>query len=229
MILLLGVYSSAYAQDPLNIHIISGSNEYESEASLREYEQYLEEHYNVSVTASWVGDGAEDLPGIEHVSGSDLLLVFARRMKLRKEQMDILRRHWKQGKPVVGIRTASHAFRESTNQVFDHEVMGGNYQGHFEDHPVEVRNVEASHPILKGVAPFTSRKMYKAGELADGATVLQEGTTRGGYTHPVTWTHCYNGGRTVYTSLGIPQDFQNENFRRLITNAIFWAAGRDRK
>jgi len=27
--------------------------------------------------------------------------------------------------------------------------------------------------------------------------------------------------------MGVPEDFQDENFRRLLTNAIFWTAQRD--
>lgn len=228
MALLLSV--PAQAQAPLRIHMISGADEYASEASLKAYRQHLASNYDVTITASWVHDGAEDLPGIEHIPDADLLLVFARRMQLPADQMDVIRRHWTQGKPVVGIRTASHAFRRSTNQVFDHEVLGGNYQGHFDDLPAQVQNIAEDHPVLDGVQPFTSRKMYKAGDLAPDATVLQTGTTEtedGQYTHPVTWTHRYEGGRTVYTSLGVPEDFANPSFRRLLTNAIFWAAERE--
>ncbi|MES2694805.1 MAG: hypothetical protein V4773_15135 [Verrucomicrobiota bacterium] len=37
----------------------------------------------------------------------------------------------------------------------------------------------------------------------------------------------YNGGRVFYTSLGVPEDFKDENFRRLLLNAINWTARRD--
>jgi len=221
----------AQAQAPLHIHLISGSDEYKSEASLKAYRQHLESNYDVTITASWVHDGAEALPGIEHIPEADLLLVFARRMQLPAGQMDVIRRHWMQGKPIVGIRTASHAFRRSTNQVFDHEVLGGNYQGHFDELPAQVQNATDAHPVLDGVQPFTSRKLYKAGALAPGATVLQTGTTEtddGEHTHPVTWIHQHEGGRTVYTSLGVPEDFEQTSFRRLLTNAIFWAAEHER-
>lgn len=222
--------ASVRAQAPLHIHIISGANEYESGASLKEYKRYLEDRYDVEITASWVEDGAQHLPAVEHVPDADLLLVFARRLKLADDEMGVLQRHWEQGKSIVGIRTASHAFRRSTNQVFDHDVLGGNYQGHFGDHPVQVNNVAEDHPVLDAVQPFTSRKLYKAGELAGDATVLQTGATQvdgGRHTHPVTWTHHYRGGRTVYTFLGVPEDFEHPSFRRLITNAIFWAAERE--
>jgi len=229
-LLALNLVIPASAQAPLHVHFLSGSDEYKSEASLKTYRAFLKRNYDVTVTASWVHDGAQDLPGIEHVPDADLLLVFARRLKLPEQQMDTLRRHWEQGKPVVGLRTASHAFRESTNQVFDHEVLGGNYQGHFDDSPVQVRPAVETHPVLEGVQPFSSRKLYKAGNLADDATVLQTGTTEtenGEHTHPVTWTHRYHGGRTVYTSLGVPEDFRTQSFRRFLTNALFWAAERE--
>jgi hypothetical protein len=85
-----------------------------------------------------VKDGAADLPGIEHIPEADLLIVFARRLKLPPEQMQVIRRHWDSGKPIVGIRTASHAFSNEDNAVLDRQVLGGNYQGHCGDEPVVV-------------------------------------------------------------------------------------------
>ena len=216
----------AIGQEPLRIHFISGSNEYASEASLRSYRQTLEAQYEVEITASWVQDRATDLPGVEHIPDADLLLVFTRRMELPGDQMKVIRNHWEEGKPIVGILTASHAFREDTNQIFDHEVMGGNYTGHFGDEPVTVRNL-VEHPVLEGVEAFSSYRMYKAGPLAENAQVLQTGTIPNGNTHAVTWVHTYNGGRTFYTSLGVPEDFENQNFLRMLTNAVFWTTRRD--
>jgi type 1 glutamine amidotransferase len=37
----------------------------------------------------------------------------------------------------------------------------------------------------------------------------------------------HNGGRIVYTSLGVPEDFKANNFRRMLNNAIFWTTHRD--
>jgi type 1 glutamine amidotransferase len=37
----------------------------------------------------------------------------------------------------------------------------------------------------------------------------------------------HGGGRVFYTSLGGPDDFKNESFRRLVVNAIFWTAKRN--
>ncbi|MEM7392308.1 MAG: ThuA domain-containing protein [Verrucomicrobiota bacterium] len=217
------------AESPLKIHMISGSKEYKSEPSLKAFEKVLTEHYKVAVTASWVRDGAKDLPGIEHIPEADLLLVFARRMKLPEEQMKVIRTHWEDGKPVVGLRTSSHAFQKADNERFDRKVMGGNYTGHYGKEAVAVKATEAGskHPTLKGVGPFTSGKLYKAGELAEGAVTLQTGSIKGKPEQAVTWVHTYNGGRMFYSSAGVPTDFEDENFRRMLMNAIFWTTRRE--
>ena len=216
------------ADAPLRIHIISGSNEYKSEASLKPWAAELEKAYYVSITASWVKDGAKDLPEVDKIKDADLLIVLARRLKLPDDQLTLVKAHWEAGKPIVGVRTASHAFDNDTNKVFDLQVLGGNYQGHFGNEPVKVTADAGAkdHPVLKGVGEFTSRKLYKVGELAKGATALQHGDI-GKAKHAVTWVNEYRGARVFYTSLAVPEDFENADFKRMLTNAIFWTTKRD--
>lgn len=218
---------------PLRVHVISGSKEYQSEPSLKAFIKGAEAKHDIRFTASWGQDRGKDLPDTAKIKDADVLLVFARRMVLPEEQMAAVRAHWEAGKPVVGVRTASHAFSDEENKTFDRKVLGGDHQSHYDDEPVEVRATEAGrgHPVLKGVRPIVSRKLYKVGEMAPGVTVLQTGTIAlpGGQraTQPVTWTHEYNGGRVFYTSLGVPEDFAGEDFRRMLTNALVWAAKRE--
>lgn len=214
--------------EPIKIHMISGSREYKSEESLKALKAELEELHDVQITASWVKDGAMDLPNIDKIPGADLLIVFTRRIKLPEEQMAIIRKHWESGKPIVGMRTASHAFQKDDNETFDRKVMGGNYQGHFGGEAVKVTTAGGvKHPVLEGVQPFESKKLYKAGPLAETVVLLQNGSLDSKKeTHAVTWINEYNGGRMFYTSLGVPSDFENDNFKRMIINAIFWTTGR---
>ncbi len=220
------------AAEPLHLHIISGSNEYKSEASLKPFAEKLAEDYGVQVTASWVKDGAKTLRDYEEIEKADVLLVFARRLKLPDDQMAPIRTHWEAGKGIVGIRTSSHAFSEEDNKIFDQQVMGGNYKGHFGDEAVTVRITEAAgkHPVMTDVGEIASKKLYKADELGKGTTLLQEGTieSKDGKksTQPVTWTNQWKNGHTFYTSLGVPSDFEDPDFVRMLTNAIFWTGGR---
>ena len=209
---------------PLKIHIISGAREYQSEASMRSFSAWMEKHYEVKFTASWGHDGIKKLPNFGALAEADVMFVFARRMKLVEPQMKLIRAHWEKGKPIVGVRTASHAFQKADNEIFDRQVMGGNYQGHFGDGPVKVTNL-GKHPILKGVDKITSDKLYKAGPLAKGTMVLQQGDI-GTNKHAVSWVNSWQGGRIFYTSLGIAEDFENKDFKQLLVNAIYWTAKR---
>jgi type 1 glutamine amidotransferase len=113
---------------------------------------------------------------------------------------------------------------------FDKEVLGGNYQGHHEVGPVtqiSVRHGAARHPILEGVVLKTaSDSLYKNSGHADDIEVLLEGTISGQPTEVLAWTREYKGGRIFYTSLGAEDTFQKPEFRRMLANALFWAAKR---
>jgi type 1 glutamine amidotransferase len=213
---------------PLTVHVISGSKEYQSESSLKPFLADLEKHYRVNVTASWGSDGGETLENLDALKNADVLLIFARRMNLPEDQMKPIRAHWEAGRPIVGIRTASHAFQKPDNDVFDRQILGGSHQSHWADEPVKVTNQpdQAEHPVLRGVGPFVSRKLYKRSDLLKDVIVLQTGDN-GKDTQPVTLTRVHNGGRIVYTSLGVPEDFKDDNFRRLLMNALFWTTHRD--
>jgi type 1 glutamine amidotransferase len=139
-----------------------------------------------------------------------------------------IKEYCQSGKPVVGVRTASHAIQSWLD--LDKEVLGGNYKGHYNnDLTTEVSLVETekNDPLLAGVAPFVSAgSLYKNKGIAEDCRVLMMGTSPES-TEPITWTRMNKGGRVFYTSLGHPRDFQEESFRRLLANALFWAAGRE--
>ncbi len=227
IILLPAVHAAV--SPPLRIHFISGSKEYHSEDSLREFSASLETRGFVC-TASWGQDKGKTLPNLAALADADLMIVFTRRMDLPEEQMELIRAHWEKGKAIIGIRTASHAWGEKGDPdgaYFDHEILGNHYSGHYGDEPVQVSAVpgQENHPVLKGVEPFVSRKLYKNKGPAPDAIALQTGDNGRGR-EVVTLVHEYNGGRAFYTSLGVPEDFKDRNFRRLLMNAIYWTTRR---
>jgi type 1 glutamine amidotransferase len=63
--------------------------------------------------------------------------------------------------------------------------------------------------------------------LAEKAVVLQVVESDKKTKRPATWAHEHKGGRTLYSTMGVPEDFKDANFRRLLVNAIFWTAKRD--
>ncbi len=219
--------TNAQAAGPVRVCLVSGSEEYDSDESLATFKTYLESHGQL--TCSLIKASAvDDLPGLEALDDCDVALFFTRRLTIEGEQLEAVKRYALSGRPIVGVRTASHGFQNWLD--FDKVVYGGNYHGHYK-HDVETvarpAAGRADHPILKGVGPITSLGgLYRVTPLADDTSVLLLGTAPEG-TEPVAWTRTHNGGRVVYTSLGTQDDFRNPDFLQLLTNALFWAAGRE--
>ncbi len=216
---------------PLRLHMI-GVGEYKAADSLTAFKQYLEERYRVEITTSFSKKGdITALPDLDRLRDADVLVIFARRMNLNEEQMALIRNYWEQGKAIVAMRTASHAFQRPDNEIWDRQVLGGHYSG-AADYTTPFDTVaaqgQAEHPVLKGVGSITSKGYYNNRPLAEDSLVIQvNDEPERQVKRPVTWLHTYRGGRTFYTSMGTPEDFQDEDFRSLLVNAILWTSQRD--
>lgn len=189
-----------------------------------------------------------DFPGlVETLREADLLLISVRRRTPHREQLAAVRAFLDSGKPVLGIRTASHAFSPLPKEKdlpldprldvwlgFDATVLGGNYTGYYRDEAksaLQVAPGAEEHPILRGLSTsgwLGHPKLYKTSPLAVGAQPLLVGTVAGQPSEPVAWTHHYGPtqARVFYTSLGGVEDFQEASFRRLLRQAIDWALGK---
>ena len=234
LVLLIALPSWAQGGDaqPLRIHMISGSREYKSEPSLRAWSEAMVAEYAVEFTASWAEDGGKTLPDIAGLDDADVLVVFARRMSVPEEEFAHVEGYLKAGKPVIGIRTASHAFNNMKG--FDGDVLGGSYSGHGGDETITVTAADGAgdHVVLEGVEGWEGPgKLYKNPKNPEASVILLR-ATGGKMDEPVAWVHEYQleggeAGRAFYTSLGIPEDFENENFQRLLLNAVEWATERE--
>lgn len=213
---------------PLKVCILSGCAEYKTEESLPPFQKYLEQNFNVSCT--WALRKAnDDLSGLEQLDDCDVAFVYIKRMQLAGEQLERFKKYATSGRPIVGVRTASHAVQ--TWLDFDHEVLGGNYKGHQPVGPVtkiELTGDAKKHPILSGVELTTANdSLYKNEGHSTDINVLLTGSIPDQPTEALAWTRQYKGGRIFYTSLGTPETFQETAFRRMLANALFWTAGRD--
>jgi type 1 glutamine amidotransferase len=178
------------------------------------------------------------LAGLDILNETDVLLISVRRRALPREQLAAIRRFVEEGKPVIGIRTASHAFALRNAKPpegralwpeFDSAILGGNYSNHHGDGPkVEIEAGIASHPILNGLditKLVGNGSLYVTKPLAKTATPLLIGSIPGKDSEPVAWINrAATGNRVFYTSLGHVDDFKNPEFQKLLKNAIVWAA-----
>src|SRR5438034_1026129 len=210
------------------IVLISGEYEYDSARTLPAFKQYLATNYGFNCIYLERTKG-EEIPGLDALEKADLAIIFVRRMTLPEEQLGKIKKFIGSGKPLIGLRTASHAFENW--KEWDHDVLGGNYHNHYGNDltaAIKVRLEAADHPILNGVEQefAAGGSLYLNAPLPPSSTVLLMGSVSNQPSEPVAWTHDYKGARVFYTSLGHPKDFESPAFRRLLVNAIFWTLNR---
>ena len=211
--------------------MLSGSFEYDSHDSLTVLRDYLTENAPIdSQIVAWQSE--DDAVSLEPIDEADVVMVFTRRLNTAGPELERFQRYCADGRPIVGLRTASHAFQNWLD--FDRVVLGGNYQGHYGggvatqvDAAEGAAEGAAEHPVLADVMAFEAAgSLYRNTPLAEDTTPLLTGSTDE-HTEPVAWTHVHRGGRIFYTSLGHPRDFWELDFLRLIENAVMWVAGRE--
>jgi type 1 glutamine amidotransferase len=238
--MLLGTLSAADSRKKL-VMLISEA-EYQTAKSLPVFAQSLEKEFRTVIVSGPTLDTEKHVfDKIDEVATADVLLVSVRRRALPKAQLDVIRRYVAAGKPVIGIRTASHAFAFRPNQTvpegselwpeWDAEVFGGSYTNHYAKggDPIKVTAAAPDSPLLRGVkVPFEiNATLYKVSPLKPGAKAILTGAIPNQPAEPVAYTFTRkDGGKSFYVSLGGPDDFKNPNFTTLLRNALLWAAAK---
>lgn len=224
--------------------IIVSEVEYETLKTLPEFAaRYLGHDFH---TQFFFGSETEanDIPGIEQLKNFDLALISVRRRLLKPEDLQHVRDFVAAGKPILGIRTASHAWclrdkeppeGRAAWSEWDKQVFGGNYSNHYANDLKTTMTPTSSpdapaHPVLTGV-PMESfvagGSLYTTSPLAEGTNVLLTGEIEGKPVEPAAWTfQRADGGTSFYTSLGHKGDFDNPVFGRLLYNALLWSSSR---
>ena len=238
--------TAAAAEDaPLKVTFLIGEDEYNTWETLPAFVE--RELKPLGIQSTIIHADPQNLnhfPGIEKIAAADVLFVSVRRRPLPKRELDAIRNYLKAGKPLVGIRTTSHAFATRANQPkpagldqwpeFDVEVLGGKYENHYANEigsDISIASHAQGHAILKGIRQgswHSTGSLYKS-TANKGTTILLNGiaSDKGKpVTHPVAWTHQYGKSRVFYTSLGHEDDFKLPHFKRLLVNGIYWAANR---
>lgn len=174
------------------------------------------------------------IPGMAQVAEADLVVLYVRRRSLPPEDMAHFRNYLSEGRPLIALRTSSHAWdtrnRGPQGQVewkaFDPEVLGGNYHGHHRngiESKISIVPGMSAHPILTGVNAqrlIGKGSLYKASPLAANTQVLLTGKIVQEPAEPILWLRRYGGSHIIYTSLGHIGDFEQPHFNRLLKNSV---------
>ncbi len=207
-----------------HIVLVSGDEEYRSEQALPMLARILSERHGFSCTVLFAidpetglinPDYQNNIPGLEKLENADLMILFTRFRELPDDQMKYIDAYLKAGKPVIALRTATHAFfyqdnpdspyahytwnndSESWNGGFGRFVLGETWVDHHGVHGEEgTRGLidgvlqREDHPVLRGVTDlwgFTD--VYGTRELTGNASVLVWGQSTTGLKpdSPVNW------------------------------------------
>jgi len=221
-----------------HVVFVIGENEYHTWETLPKFARHelVKRGVRCSFVTASPRQGDNAFANYKLITEADLLVISARRRTPPKEMMGLIRAHVNAGKPVAGIRTASHAFGAKPEDDqhegwmdFDVEVLGCNYQNHYNNkEQVHVKTLAAvAHPVLTGVPTNdlpVSSSLYRNRNPGNGVVPLMSGRVEGqSQEEPVAWVNTAKNRRVFYTSLGNTNDFKQPFFRRLLLNGILWS------
>ncbi len=156
-----------------NVVLIAGDDEYHSEQMIPQFAKILEQRqgFHCTVLYSKNEKGEIDphfrvnIPGLDALQKADLLILFTRFRDLPDDQMKFFVDYVESGKPIFGIRTATHAFEIPAGQKysdyswnnsdggFGRRVLGETWIAHHGDHGKQSTRgrFTSANPILKGI------------------------------------------------------------------------------
>ena len=110
-----------------HIVLVSGDEEYRSEELLPQLAKILAKEHGFDCTVLFAIDPAtgeinpnelKNIPGLEALKSADLLILLTRFRDLPDEQMQHFVDYLNSGKPIIGLRTATHAFKMKSDEKF---------------------------------------------------------------------------------------------------------------
>jgi type 1 glutamine amidotransferase len=239
--------SAAAAPAKSQVVFVTGDDEYRSEFSMPMIGRILEARHNLRVSVAYARPTPQtknNIEGLDALKTADLAVFFLRWREPPESQLQRILEYAGSGKPIVGLRTATHSFlypkghpNEHWNDDFGIQIFGQKWirhHGHTSTTAVSVIAGQAGHPILRGVdSSFQAASwLYVVNPLHGdcvpllmGQAINPSGKDYG--PQPVAWTKTYKGARVFFTTLGHPEDFKVASVRRLLIDGIYWALGKE--
>jgi hypothetical protein len=163
-----------------HVVLVSGDEEYRSEEALPQLAKILARRHGFRCTVLFAIDPKtgtidpnrnDNIPGLEALQTADLMILFTRFRNPRDRQMKYIADYVESGKPIIGMRTATHAFNLTGSKTyaryswdgkggwdggFGRHVLGETWISHHGEHGKQsTRGVLArgqeKHPILRGI------------------------------------------------------------------------------
>lgn len=166
-----------------HIVLVAGDDEYRSEEALPMLGKILSVHHGFKCTVLFpinpeTGEiqpnFQKNIPGLEALADADLMIMGLRFRDLPDEQMKHLDAYIQSGKPMIGLRTSTHAFNIRSSDTykkyswrsgeegwkggFGKQVLGETWVAHHGKHGGEstrgiIPDSAKDHPINRGIKP----------------------------------------------------------------------------
>jgi type 1 glutamine amidotransferase len=162
--------------------LIAGDEEYRSEETMPQFAKILSERHGFHTIVLFAIDPkdgticpnvTDNIPGLENLKQADLVIMLIRWRNLPDDQMKAIVDYAESGKPLIGMRTATHPFNLTGGSYlkytwnskepdyeggFGRQVFGETWISHHGEHGKQgTRGVVAAgqenHPILRGIEP----------------------------------------------------------------------------
>ena len=189
-----------------HVVLVSGDEEYRSEEALPMLGKLLAERHGFRCTVLFAVDPKTgevnpneqtNIPGLKAVDTADFVILALRFRELPDADMKHLVDYVEAGKPLLGLRTSTHAFNYTRNKQspyakwsfnsrdwpggFGRQILGETWINHHGHHGKEstrgvIEAANASHPLLRGVEDvWGPSDVYGIKNLPETATVLLRG------------------------------------------------------
>ena len=193
-----------------HIVLISGDDEYRSEEGLPQLGKILSVRHGFKCTVLFpidpdTGDIKPDyqnnIPGVEALATADMMVLGLRFRELPDDKMKYIADFTESGKPILGLRTSTHAFRiqnkDSAYAKWDfrsaewpggwgQQVLGDTWISHHGHHGKEstrgiINHRHSDHPVVRGAHDiWGDTDVYGIENLPSDADVLVYGQVLGG-------------------------------------------------
>jgi len=187
-----------------HIVFVTGEEYYRSEEGMSMFAKIMSRRFGFKCTVLYAIDPTSghinpnrntNIPGLAELKNADLMVIFARLRELPDADMKHIVDYVNAGKPVLGIRNATHAFRYSANSSspykhwdfqskewpggFGQQILGDTWIAHYgafqkEATLAHVNPSQRRHPVLRGVQDtiFCHTDVNSVERLTSNDTVL---------------------------------------------------------
>ena len=183
-----------------HIVLLTGDEEYRSEEMMPQLAKILSQRHGFKCTVVFSLNDKGEIdpeaqtrqPGLEALKTADACFMLLRFRQWSDETMQHFVDYYQSGKPIIALRTSTHAFNYSADSTsafkhygwqsktwaggFGKQVLGETWVSHWGNHGSQATRAKiiSPHPVLQGIeSVFGTTDVYEAAPPADAQILMQ--------------------------------------------------------